>query len=162
MNIAYYHASRFGNGAAVAARFADLMTGRGVTVDVAHMRDADPKNLPAADVYVFSAPGFMGRPRRTARSFVRRVRLQPGARYAILTTEAAVRPDKNGQLPDPEKLERWQQVMPTMRKLLEGKGVEVAEATVRVTDLKGPLEDGWEEKVRAFADQISSIQSSAA
>ncbi|WP_043496936.1 flavodoxin family protein [Georgenia sp. SUBG003] len=162
MNVVYYHASRFGNGAAVAARFADIMAARGITVDVRRMRDSDPKNVPAADVYVFSAPGFMGKPRRTARSFVRRVRLQPGARYAILTTEAAVKPDKNGQMPDPEKLERWQQVMPIMRKLLEGKGVEVAEGTVKVTDLKGPLEDGWEEKVRAFADEVSSAQASAA
>ncbi|GAA4286667.1 hypothetical protein [Georgenia daeguensis] len=162
MHVAYYHASRFGNGAAVAARFADVMAARGVTVDVRHMRDADPKNLPTADLYVFSAPGFMGKPRRTARSFVKHVRLEPGSRYAILTTEVAPRPDKNGQMPDPEKLDRWQRVMPIMRELLEGKGVEVAEGTVRVTDLKGPLEEGWEDKVRAFADQISSPQSSAA
>ncbi|MCK6210630.1 flavodoxin domain-containing protein [Georgenia sp. EYE_87] len=162
MHVAYYHASRFGNGAAVAAKFAEIMAARGVTVDVRHMRDADPKRLPPADLYVFSTPGFMGKPRRTARSFAKHARLQPGTRYAILTTEVAPRPDKNGQLPDPEKLDRWQRVMPIMRELLEGKGVEVAEGTVRVTDLKGPLEEGWEEKVRAFADRISSIQSSAA
>jgi hypothetical protein len=162
MNVAYYHASRFGNGAAVAAKFADIMAARGVTVDVQHMRDADPKNLPPSDVYVFSSPGFMGKPRRTARSFVKHVHLQPGARYAILTTEVAPHPDKNGKLPDPEQMTRWQRVLPIMRKLLEGKGVAVAEATVKVTDLKGPLEDGWEEKVRAFADRISSVQSSAA
>jgi len=161
MKVVYYHASRFGNGAAVAAKFADIMSARGDAVDVRHMRDADPKHLPAADVYVFSAPGFMGKPRRTARSFVRRARLEAGARYAILTTEVTARPDKNGQMPDPESLDRWQRVMPIMRELLDGKGVEVAESTVRVTDLKGPLEDGWEDKVRAFADEISSAQSPA-
>jgi hypothetical protein len=64
-------------------------------------------------------------------------------------------------MPDPESLDRWQRVMPIMRELLDGKGVEVAESTVRVTDLKGPLEDGWEDKVRAFADEISSAQSPA-
>jgi menaquinone-dependent protoporphyrinogen IX oxidase len=162
MNVAYYHASRYGNGAAVAARFADVMAARGAAVEVRHMRDADPEHLPAADVYVFSAPGFMGKPRRTARSFLRHVRLAPGARYAILTTEIAARPDRNGQMPDPEKLDRWQRVLPVMRELLDGKGVEVAEGTVRVTDLKGPLEDGWEEKVRAFADAISAAETSAA
>lgn len=162
MHVAYYHASRFGNGAAVAAKFAEIMTARGATVDVQHMRDADPGSLPAADLYVFSSPGIMGKPRRTARSFVKHVRLAPDARYAILTTEVAAKPDKNGQMPDPEKLARWQRVMPIMKELLAGKGVEVAEATVRVTDLKGPLEEGWEDKVRAFADQLTSPQSSAA
>lgn len=42
MTIAYIHASKFGNGAAVAARFRDAMVAKGIAVDVAHVRDADP------------------------------------------------------------------------------------------------------------------------
>jgi hypothetical protein len=42
-----------------------------------------------------------------------------------------------------------------MNEILEGKGlVDVAEDKVYVTDIKGPLEDGWREKVDAFAARI--------
>ena len=48
-----------------------------------------------------------------------------------------------------------QQVVPVMRETLVGKGlVEVAEDKVFVTGLRGPLEEGWRERVRAFAGRI--------
>ena len=33
---------------------------------------------------------------------------------------------------------------------------KAAEAAVLVTGMKGPLEEGWQKKVAAFADQIMS------
>jgi hypothetical protein len=42
-----------------------------------------------------------------------------------------------------------------MNELLEAKGLKkVAEGAVQVTGIKGPLEEGWQGKVAAFADQI--------
>ena len=50
---------------------------------------------------------------------------------------------------------RWQRVIPIMNDLLQGKGlVKVAEGKVLVTGMKGPLEQGWQNKVEAFAAQI--------
>ena len=58
MNIAYYHASKFGNGAMVAEEFKKIMAARGVTVSVQHIRDASPKDLPAASKHPSSwCPG---------------------------------------------------------------------------------------------------------
>ena len=94
MNIAYYHASKFGNGAMVAEEFKKIMAARGVTVSVQHIRDANPGNPPVADLYVFSSPGRMGKPKGNARRFLRKVSLKAGTRYAILTTQGAPRPDK--------------------------------------------------------------------
>lgn len=158
MNIAYYHASKFGNGAEVAAEFKKIMAARGVTVSVQHIRDANPGDLPAADLYVFSSPGRMGKPKGNARRFLRKVSLEPGTRYAILTTQGAPRPDKKtGQLPSQEEQDRWERVIPVMNELLEAKGLKkVAEGAVLVTGMKGPLEDGWQGKVTALADQIMS------
>ena len=68
MNIAYYHASKFGNGAMVAEEFKKIMAARGVTVTVRHIRDAKPRHLPAADLYVFSSPGRIGKPKGNART----------------------------------------------------------------------------------------------
>jgi hypothetical protein len=60
MNIAYYYASKCGNGAAVAEEFKRTMAGRGITVNVGHIRDANPRDLPSADLYVFSSPAVSG------------------------------------------------------------------------------------------------------
>ena len=57
--------------------------------------------------------------------------------------------------PTEEEVARTQRVRPLMTEALEGKGlVKVAEERVLVTATKGPLEEGWEKKVEAFASQL--------
>jgi hypothetical protein len=156
MDIEYFHASKFGNGAMVAEEFAQRMAARGDTVHVHHIRDARPDRLPAADLYVFSSPGRMGRPIGGMRRFLKQVRLPAGTRYALLTTEAAPQPDKKtGRLPTEDELARLQRVRPIMHELLQEAGlVDVAEGHVCVTGLKEPLQDGWQDEVAAFAARI--------
>lgn len=156
MRIEYLHASKFGNGARVAEEFRNVMAASGVTVNVHHIREAKPTDLPAADLYVFSSPGRLGRPIRDMRRFLGKVALPAGTRYALLTTEMAPRPDKKtGRTPTEEELANTQRVRPLMNESLEGKGmVKVAEERILVTDIKGPLEEGWEQKVAEFASRL--------
>jgi menaquinone-dependent protoporphyrinogen IX oxidase len=156
MKIEYVHASKFGNGAMVAEEFSRQMAAKGVTVGVHHIREAQPGQLPPADLYLFSSPGRIGKPISGMRRFLKKVGLPAGTKYAVLTTEAAPRPDrKTGQMPTEEELARYQRVRPIMNEILQGKGlVEVAEDKVLVTGIKGPLEDGWQQKVAAFAARI--------
>ena len=156
MKIEYLHASKFGNGAMVAEEFSRQMALQGVTVDIHQIRDAEPGQLPPADLYLFSSPGRIGKPIGSMRRFLKKVGLPAGTKYAVLTTEAAPKPDKKtGQLPTDEELARYQRVRPIMNEILQGKGlVEVTEGKVLVTGLKGPLEDGWQQKVAAFAARI--------
>jgi len=156
MRIEYFHASKYGNGAMVAEEFRKRMATKGVTVDVHHVRDARPKELPPADLYLFSSPGRFGRPIGGMRRFLKQVNLPTGTRYAILTTEPAPQPDKKtGRMPTEEEMARWQRIIPVMNKLLQEKDlVKVAQGKVHVTGLKGPLEEGWQGKVEAFAAQI--------
>src|SRR5512132_2094878 len=156
MKIEYLHASKYGNGAMVAEEVQRQMAAKGVTVDVHHIRAARPDRLPTADLYVFSSPGRMGKPIGGMRRFLRKLRLPAGTRYAILTTEMAPQPDKKtGRIPTEEELARWQRVRPIMNEILRGAGlVNVAEDKVLVTGLKGPLEEGWQKKVAAFAARI--------
>jgi menaquinone-dependent protoporphyrinogen IX oxidase len=156
MRIEYFHASKFGNGAMVAEEFTRQMAARGVTVNVHHIRAARPDRLPTADLYLFSSPGRMGKPIGGMRRFLKKLRLPAGTRYAILTTEMAAQPDKKtGQIPTEEELAKWQRVRPIMNELLQAAGlVKVAEDKVLVTGLKGPLEEGWQKKVAAFAARI--------
>ena len=157
MTIQYLHASKFGNGATVAAEFKRRMAAKSVAVEVHHIRDAKPSALAPADLYLFSSPGRMGRPIGGMRRFLKKVQLPAGTRYALLTTEMAPRPDKKtGRMPTEEELARRQRIRPLMNEALQGKElVPVAEEKVHVTGLKGPLEDGWEEKVGAFASRIA-------
>lgn len=156
MKIEYVHASHYGNGAMVAEEFEKQMAANGVTVNVHHVKRMSPSELPPADLYVFSSPGRMGRPIGGARRFLENLRLPAGTRYALLTTEAAPRPDrKTGEMPTEKELAKYQRVRPIMNEILEGKGlVRIAAGKVCVTGLKGPLEEDWEKKVGSFVAQI--------
>jgi hypothetical protein len=156
MRIEYFHASKYGNGLKVAEEFRKRMATKGVTVNIQHVRDARPKELPPADLYLFSSPGRIGRPIGGMRRFLKQVNLPPGTKYAVLTTEGAPQPDKKtGRMPTEQEMARWQRIIPTMNKLLQEKGLaKVAEGKVLVTGMKGPLEEGWQKKVEAFAAQI--------
>jgi hypothetical protein len=158
MKIEYFHASKYGNGAMVAQEFKTIMSVENDMVNVQHIRDAHPKAMPPADLYVFSSPGRMGKPIGGMRRFLKNVRLPAGAEYAILTTEAAPKPDKKtGKMPTPEEIAKWQRVRPIMNELLAPKNLEkVAESCVFVTRLKGPLEEGWQKEVKDFASLVSS------
>jgi menaquinone-dependent protoporphyrinogen IX oxidase len=157
MKIEYLHASKYGNGAMVAQEFTRQMAAKGVTVNVHHIREARPRRLPPADLYVFSSPARFGKPIRGMRRFLKKVELPAGTRYAILTTESAGHPDSAGRVPSDKEMARWTRVRPVMNQILQGKGlVEVAEGTVRVTEIKGPLEEGWQHKVEALVAAISA------
>jgi multimeric flavodoxin WrbA len=156
MKIDYLHASKYGNGALVAAEFKKVMAAGGVDVEVHHIRDAHATDLAQADLYVFSSPGRMGRPIGRMRRFLKKVNLPVGTRYAVLTTEGAPKPDKKtGRVPGEQEQAKWQRIIPIINEILEGKGlVKVAEEKVLVTGIKGPLEEGWQQKVETFAASL--------
>ena len=156
MKIEYFHASKYGNGATVAEEFKKQMAAKGVTVNVHHVRDARAKEMPPADLYLFSSPGRFGKPIGDMRNFLKDARLPSGTKCAILTTELAPRPDKSGRLPSEEELGKCQRTIPVMNQMLQEKGmVNVAQGKILVTGLKGPLEEGWQKKVEVFATQIA-------
>jgi len=158
MKIEYFHASKYGNGAKVAEEFKKRMAARKVEVGIHHVREARPKEMPPADLYLFSSPGRMGKPIGRARRFLKKINLPSGTKYALLTTEGAPRPDKKtGRMPTEEEQSKWQRVRPVMNEILQGKGlVKVAEGRILVTGMKGPLEEGWEKKVGDFTAGIAS------
>src|SRR5262245_58934659 len=152
MKVEYVHASKFGNGREVAREFQRYTTSKGVATTVRHVREVDPTAVPAADLYVFSSPGRMGKPIRSMRRFLDRLDLPAGTKCAILTTELAPRPDnKTGRTPNAEDVDTRQRVRPIMHEILERRGlVNVGEGVVFVEGMKGPLEPAWENKVADF------------
>ncbi len=154
MIIEYFHASKYGNGVQVAEEFKKIMMAKDVTVNIHHVKKIKPKEILPADIYVFSSPGRFGKPVKEIRKFLEKIDLTPGTRCAILTTEMAPQPDKKtGKVSTEEGA--CQKVLPTIREILLDKGLKkVAEARVYVLGIKGPLEEGWQKKVDAFATSI--------
>lgn len=132
------------------------MAVKGVTVNIHHIKEASPKEMPPADLYLFSSPGRMGKPIGRVRRFLKKAKLPSGTKYAILNTEGAPQPNKKtGRIPTEEERAKWQRIIPIMNEILHEKGlVKVAEEKILVTSIKGPLEEGWQKKVEAFASQI--------
>ncbi len=163
MKIEYLHASKFGNGAVVAGEFKKLMAAKGVGVEVHHIREVRPTKLAPADLYLFSSPARMGRPIRSMRRFLNKASLPPGSRYALLTTELAPRPDKKtGRMPTEEELAKRQRVISIMNESLQRKGlVSVLEDRVFVTAVKGPLEEGWQQKLETFVARLPILDTAA-
>lgn len=96
------------------------------------------------------------KPIKTVRRFLSQLTLPPGTRFAILTTEIAPRPDKRtGLIPTEEEQAKWQRVRPIMNELLHDAGLtKVAGDKILVSEIKGPLEQGWETKVKGFVHHV--------
>ena len=155
MKIEYFHASKHGNGAKVAEEFKRQMAAKGVTVNIHHVRDVKSKELPPADLYLFSSPGRFGKPIGDTRGFLKKANLPAGTKYAVLVTELAPEPEKAIRIPTEEEIGKCQRVIPIMNEMLQKKGlVKVAEGKIFVTGIKGPLEEGWQKEVEAFASQM--------
>ena len=156
MKIEYYHASKYGNGAKVAEEFREQMATRGITVSIHHVRDAKPKEMPPADLYLFSSPGRFGKPIGDMQHFLKKVNLPRGTKYAVVATELCLKPDSIlERIPKEENAGKCQRVIPMMNKILQEKGLaKVAEGKLFVTGMKGPLEQNWQKEVEAFISRI--------
>jgi multimeric flavodoxin WrbA len=155
MNIEYHHASKYGNGAKIAEEFKRQIAAKGVTVNIHHVKDVKPKEIPPADLYLFSSPGRFGKPIGDMRGFLKKANLPSGTKYAVLVTELAPEPEKAIRIPTEEEIGKCQRVIPIINEMLQKKGlVKVAEGKIFVTALKGPLEANWQKEVEAFVSQI--------
>ena len=159
MQIEYYHASKYGNGITVAKEFKEQMAARGVIVNVCHVKDVKPKEIPPADLYLFSSPGRFGKPIGDMQHFLKKADFPKGGRYAVIVTELCPRPKLNMErMPSEENTGKCQRVLPIMNQTLQSKGlIKIAEDKIFVTGIKGPLEEGWQKEVEAFVSRIPAL-----
>ncbi|MDW5563529.1 MAG: flavodoxin family protein [Methanomassiliicoccus sp.] len=156
MRIEIVHASKYGNGEQVAKELQRILTAKGIQGEVHHIHEVKAQDLPKADLHVFISPTRIGKPPGSVRRYLGKVQLPSGTRYALIATHGAPQPDKKtGRMPTEEEMAKWQRTLPILDEMLKSKGlVKVADLIVFVTDLKGPLEEGWQAKVSAFADRL--------
>ena len=141
MRVCIAYESKYGNGQKCVEYLKEIVSNKGHAVDLFSVRDVKPNELLKADIYVFSTPTQIGSPAWKMKKYLKKINIsQEGAKYALLTTHSS---DKTEALEKMEKL-----LQPTgMIKITDG-------LIIKVTGLKGPLEDSYEEKLEAFANDI--------
>lgn len=142
----------------VAEELRRVMEVKGHQVNVHHIDGSKPKELPSADLYIFGSPTRFGGPIGSMRRFIKKVSLPSGTKYAIFATHADEVPNKKtGKMPTEEELSGWRNTIPNLDEILEEKGlVKIADKVFSVIPdtLKGPLKEGWQEKVGEFVAAI--------
>jgi len=133
--------SRYGNGKKVVDKLASNLQKNGAEVQVHKTDEADPKAMPEADFYVFSAPTEAFRVQVNMKKFMKGLQGMEGKKYGIINTHGMKR--------------NW---LKSMEKLLSKKNmVKVAEVDFQmgkeVNDSNGLLE-GWEAKLDSFAASL--------
>ena len=137
--------SRFGNGKKLCQQLKEIIISRGHSAETFSVIDTDPKDLPEADLYVFSAPTRMFMLAPAMKSFLKNFSpAKDGAKYALMTTYL------NPQV----------KALANMEKLLRSKNmVKVTNGfTVKVLGTEGPMEDGYEKRLGEFAEELLKAQ----
>lgn len=133
---------------------------KGHQISVHHIDDVKSKDLPSADLFIFGSPTRMGGPIGSMKKFLKKAPMASGAKYAIFATHADEVPDKKtGRVPTEEELNHRRRTITDLDNILKGKGlVKVTDKvfTVRPDTMKGPLKDGWQNKVEQFVNDILS------
>jgi flavorubredoxin len=144
--ISISYQSKYGNRKKAMEYLARILEEKGNEVSVFSMADTGPNQIPDSDIYVFSTSVHMGKPPRKTRGYVKK--FKGNGRYALVVTHAS-EPEGHKYSP-PQTIEM-------MTELIGSTGLTPASdpLLIRVVDMKGPLEEGWEDKVRGLAEILS-------
>ena len=146
MKVCIAYMSKYGNGKKCVEHLQNTMTKHGHEVETHSVRDIKPNSLPQADLYVFSTPTHMGNASGKMKKFLKKLEIKPeGAKYALITT-----------LMDPKT-----KSLQTMDELLKSTGMTKVSAglKIKVGGMKGPLEEGYQQKLDEFASEITGEKS---
>jgi flavodoxin len=141
MEIAIFHASKYGNGLKGAEYIKDLLEKEGHEVDLNHSKKIKAKTYPLKDMYIFIAPVYAtmvsGKVQKVAKKLSKRTKgpfisIQTGADKEIKKDSVSI--------------------------ILEAKGWKKAAGPIKlqVKEIKGPLIEGWEKKLDKLVSNIKN------
>ncbi len=142
MNIVITYWSRYGNGKKIVEKLLEKLKAKKAKITLQTTEEADPKSLPDADIYIFSAAAEAFRVQANMRKFIKQLSNMPDKKYGIINTHAM-------------KNKNW---LKSMEKMLNKKQMtKIAEIDFHIG--KGQesgtgLEEGWEDKLDSFVSQL--------
>lgn len=140
MRYAIIYWSRYGNGKRAVEHLAQRLEGRGAEVEVLRTSEANPRAMPEADVYVFSAPAEKFNLQTDMRRFMKDIEGMAGKRYGLINTHGMKR----------SRLGKMQKIL-TMKKgmqIVAGVSFQIDMAKSKTGD---GLPEGWEQRLDGFA-----------
>ncbi len=141
--------SRYGTNNRLMDALAAKLQESGGEVQTFKTDEVDPAAMPAADLYIFSAPTEAFRIQKNMRRFIKKLRGMDGKKCAVVNTHGMKR--------------NWIRSM--QRMLSKKKMVTVTAADFRVGEVAGEqlgLLEGWETTLDAFAGRLSTPPSGGA
>lgn len=144
--ISISYLSKYGNNKTAMDHLGTLLKAKGHDVQLFDVRETGPEQVPQSDLYIFSAPTHIGGLPGKMSKFMSKFPHKSG-RYALSVTHMV---EKSG----PEK--NSGKVLNIMADDMKEVGLTKAvdPLSITVTGMKGPLEDGWQNKVETFAAAI--------
>lgn len=141
MKVSIAYESKYGNGKKCVEHLGAFMSKKGHDVEISSVREIKPKSLPGADLYIFSSPTHVGGPPGKMKKFLKKLEIkQEGAKYALITTCM----DDNTKT-----LLKMEELLQTTGMTKVSNGIKI-----KVTGMKGPLEEGYQKKLEDFATEI--------
>ena len=141
MKVYIAYESKYGNGKKCVDYLQEAIKKKGHSVETSPIHEIKANSLPNADLYIFSSPTHIGRPPRKMKKFLKKLEIsQEEAKYTTIATHLN---------PDAKTLQK-------LDELIQPKGMTKASdgVQIRVTGMKGPLEDGYEKKLDTFVNEI--------
>jgi flavodoxin len=141
MKINIFYSSWFGNGKKVVEELAKILIEKNQDVKLFSIMEKSADVFPEADLYIFSTPTRKFTLPANVKDFISSfVPPKTQTRYALMTTYM-----------DPRTIG-----LKKMETILDSKGMLKAagDFKVKALGIKGPIEEGYGEKLAAFADEI--------
>jgi flavodoxin len=88
MNYAIVYFSRFGNGKKIVDYVTEKLNEKKAKTQILKINDINPKAMPKADIYIFSAPAEAFSLQRGMKDFMINLQGMDGNKYAIINTHA--------------------------------------------------------------------------
>lgn len=141
MKVCIAYDSKYGNGKKLVEYIQTVVSKKGHDVEAYSVREINPGSLPDADVYIFSSPTHIGRPSGKMKKFLKKLEIdQDGSKYGLMATYKD---------PNPRTLEKMEEILHTKGMKMISEGV-----FIKVNGMKGPLKEGYEEKIDEFTSKI--------
>ena len=133
--------SRYGHGKKIVEYLAEKLKEKPADTQIFTTDEADPKSLPDADLYIFSAPTEAFNVQKNMKTFMKKLEGMEDKKYGIINTHGMER-----------------NLLGKMEKLLSKKKmVKVADVDFHMEkDVKNGngLKEGWQEKINEFAGKL--------
>ena len=147
MKVAIAFQSSYGHNKAIADYLCQALESRGHIAASFDVKKSSPAEMAGFDLFLFSSPTHIGRAPRRMRAFLKgTVEKEAGKPYGLICTKLPA-----GAGPSHETV-----TLESMQDILRGDMNHLDSLSLDSLKIKGPLREGFEEKLDKFLDDILS------